>query len=473
MYWKSKWEKLSIKKKIFLLTGGLVITAFTVFYVLMYNLMPKVYNTYKSYILNNNLNTLINSFEKNENIDAQDELYRFAFENNALFIVKDSKGQVMYLSRELGKPVMMKPPREEGGRINETKSFYFKKINEECTIELMANFKPIDEATKAILLFSPFMIVITLVLAFILAKIYTKFFSKPVLDINESAKKISKLDFSNKLVVSGEDEISELCKNINYMSECLEKNIKGLEEANRKLKSDIEKEREIERQRREFIATISHELKSPLTIIGGQIEGMMLNIGKFKDRDSYLKECHLVIESMKILVNEILSLSKLEEDNFKLTLSELSLTELMEECVCENQFFALDKELKVNMELRDDVWIIGDRALLKRAFNNIIGNAFKYTPNGNVVNIVLTDSSIFIENNGTSISEEDLNNIFKAFYRVDKSRNRKTGGSGLGLYIVKSILDRHEGMKYEMTSNDNKVTFSLYFKLVEETDGDI
>lgn len=464
MFWKNKWKSFNIKKKIFVVTGTLIITAFTFMYLLMYAFMPRIYNIYKTHILNNNLEILIRELESKNINDIEEELYRFGYENNSFFIIKDMNENVVFVSKgPMPKPYLAKTMDKNENVIKMKKEFYFNLLDKNCNIEVMGNYRPIDEATKALLLFVPFMIIITLVLAYILAKIYSKLISKPILDINKAAKDISEFNFSNKLEIDGEDEISELCSNLNYMSEKLESNIKKLECANAKLRDDIERERAIERQRREFIATISHELKSPLTIISGQLEGMIMNIGKFKDRDKYLGESYNVTQDMKKLVQEILSLSKLEEDKFKLYISNINLTEVLEEIIYNNNYFIVEKNITLEESLQENIWIKGDRGLIKRALNNVVSNAFKYTPQNEKVIITLNCDELLVENKGVTIEEEDLENVFKPFYRIDKSRNRKTGGSGLGLYIVKSILDRHENISYNISSKMNSVVFKMIF----------
>ncbi|MGL4656006.1 MAG: sensor histidine kinase [Sarcina sp.] len=457
MYWKNNWNKLSIKTKIFLVTASFILSAFIILYLFMYAFMPQFYNKYKTNLIHENTIALINELE-HENVNTDELLMNFSYANNVFIKLKDLDGNIVFIPQR--RPFSQIKPMDKGHQINIEEKFFDKNTGKEYILEVVAIYKPINEATKALVLFTPYIIIIALIVSFILAKIYSKFIAKPVIDINEYTKRIANLDFPEKIESVSSDEIAELYKNLNNMSEKLQKNILELEKANAELKSDIEKERLQEKDRREFIATISHELKSPITVLAGQLEGMKYNIGKFKDRDKYLGESFDTVEEMKELVNEILSLSKLESTQNKLEISEVCISDLLQQIVYEKEYFAKERKLDLKIDIEEEVWLNVDKKLFKRAMSNIILNAFKYTDIENEVYIKLDDKHIIVENMGISICEEDLKNIFKAFYRVDKSRSRNTGGTGLGLYIVKNILDKHN-FCFSISSTENSVKFEI------------
>ena len=192
-----------------------------------------------------------------------------------------------------------------------------------------------------------------------------------LIKINEAAKKMAKLDFDNYIEVDGQDEIAQLSTSLNYMSKNLKETLEELERVNLKLTEDIERERNIEKERREFI--------------------------------------------------ELLQLTE------------------------------------------KDIIVEGDSNLIKKAFTNIIKNAITHTPRGEHIIIKGELHKITVENTGVIIEKNQLAKVFDAFYRVDKSRNRKTGGTGLGLYIVKTIFDKHGNIKYKMNSQENSVEFVVEF----------
>ncbi|WP_434088092.1 sensor histidine kinase [Bacillus mycoides] len=209
----------------------------------------------------------------------------------------------------------------------------------------------------------------------------------------------------------------------------------------------MEKEREIETKRREFFAIVAHELKTPLTVMKGYLEGMIYNIGPYQNRDQYLKKNHQIIESMEQLVREILSMSKLEQHTFKRQIEEVNLSELMDTITKDLGFFASQKDIQIIKQVDSDLFIYTDFVFLEKACKNIIHNAIVYSPHNEKVYIKLTKDSkqnsikIQVINTGVKIKEEDIQQIFKPFYRVQKSRNRNTGGTGLGLYSVKQIFE--------------------------------
>lgn len=161
------------------------------------------------------------------------------------------------------------------------------------------------------------------------AYLYSRLITRPILYINQGAQKMANLDFSEKIEVRSNDELGELSNSLNDMSNNLQQTMFDLQKTNDQLKSDIEKEKEIETKRREFFATVAHELKTPLTVIKGYVEGMMYNIGPYQNRDKYLKKNFQMVEKMENLVREILSLSKLEPNKLKPKLEEVNLSELI------------------------------------------------------------------------------------------------------------------------------------------------
>ena len=164
---------------------------------------------------------------------------------------------------------------------------------------------PENEAADSIALFFPFCYYCNYNYCFYNFYFLLTLISRPLIKINKVAKKMANLTLTIYIEINGEDEIGELSNSLNLMNKNLKESFDKLERMNSQLTEEIEKERKLEKERREFIATISHELKSPITIINGQLEGMIYNIGKYKDRDKYLKESYGVIQKMSELVQEI------------------------------------------------------------------------------------------------------------------------------------------------------------------------
>ncbi|WP_242847852.1 sensor histidine kinase [Fervidicella metallireducens] len=435
---------------------------------------------------------LNNLSDKLKNISVDEGVYyldEFATNNNVSMVVVDSNGYIVYFPSEITKFFYGKPhkefstpfsynipDREESvngskGKKNLSRYTCWKEITfaedpQVYTVLVTARLQPIDEASKVLVMFMPYIGMIVLIVSVTGALIYSKIIAQPLIRITNVAKEMAKLNFDKKCIVTGEDEIGELSKSLNELSYNLQKTMTELKDANEKLVNDIEKERELEKKRREFLATISHELKTPITIIKGQLEGMIANIGVYKQRDKYLNRSHQVLMDMENMVKEILEISKIESDGFKPNLKEVNISNLINSLVNSVSVLAEEKNIDMIMNISDNLFVYVDEMLIKKAIANIINNAINHTNRGEKVYLNLVEKEehiIFeVENTGVHIEEKELSEIFKPFYRLEKSRSRSTGGSGLGLYIVKMILDAHN-IRYKMNNTELGVMFQTSF----------
>ena len=475
---KNNINNMSIKKKIFFITSLLIIVGFSVLYLIFYIFMPSIYKEYTIKVTESKIEDFIDELENNNYNNYSEVLDNFAFKNNSFITIIKGNGKVVYSSNREGfvKPKEGIEPKgspmdhtefmndKRRDQVDIQEQFYFKQIDEYCNINIMVPIRVYDETKNLIKVFLPFAVFTMIIITLIISAIYSKMISNPLLEVNKKAKKMAKLDFSERFYPKGNDEIGQLSESLNIMCENLDSNIKQLEAANIKLKADIEKEKEVEKERKEFIATISHELKSPITIINGQLEGMIYNIGKYKDRDKYLKESHEVVKEMEKLVLEILDMSKRDSEDFKLNLTNANLSKTVSDILKQNYYFIEDKKLFLDEEIEPNVIKFVDNELIYKAFMNIVRNAIQHSSEGQTVRVKLTQNQFIVENSGVQIDPKEIPNLFNAFYRVDKSRNSKTGGTGLGLYIVKTILDKHESLKYHIESHDNKFIFIVDFE---------
>lgn len=280
-------------------------------------------------------------------------------------------------------------------------------------LEIVMPLQPIDEANTVLRSILPFIIISAFLIALFGAYIYSKTITKPLIEI-------------------------------------------------------INKEREEEKNRKEFIATISHELKTPITIISGQLEGMIYNVGKYKDRETYLRKSYDSTQELKVLVDEMMEISKNELLEKDLKIEAINLSEMLKELVNRQSYLIDDKNLKLIYKVENKLYIKADREKIIKVLNNLINNAIKYSPKGEKIIIKAYKSKasktvVFeIENTGITIENKYLSDVFNPFFRVEKSRNRKTGGSGLGLYIVSKTLKSHN-LYYKMESKKNSVLFTIYF----------
>ncbi|PSM02279.1 two-component sensor histidine kinase [Clostridium botulinum] len=442
-------------------------------------LLPNYYHKYKKMTIENQLDSIVDNVPKLDINNIEEYLGQISFNNNANIVVTDEYGNVIYFTNVLQKGLVTIPKKEDLSHFKNiektnTRSVYtsYRKIKfynseEKYNLYLTAPLQPVSEASKVLFLLIPYIGLVVILISVIGGLIYSKVISKPLISMNKVAKEMAKLDFTKKCTVKGEDEIGELSQSLNDLSNNLRISMEELQRANEQLLDDIAKEREIEKKRREFIATISHELKTPITILKGQIEGMLSNIGIYKDRDKYLKRNLEVLNDMEYMVKETLEISKLESQGFKPRKEQVSLSKIVEECIYNISFIAKRKNIFIDKNINEDLFVHGDSKLLKKVVNNIITNAINHSPESEKVYANLHEEKdeivLKVENTGIYIEENELKEIFKPFYRIEKSRNRKSGGSGLGLYIVKMILDAHNG-KYSISNNEKGVEFKLCLK---------
>ncbi|MCT8139306.1 HAMP domain-containing protein [Anaerobacillus sp. CMMVII] len=475
--------KKGITLKIFTITSALLVVSALIIYLTLYFLLPTYYYSYKKSNLNDGVANLIERIAVSRIEEVEFHFNDFVESYNVRLIVQNEFGYVIYFPMDRffhdSKGRNGLPGRNSVNRrllednwnnpnlITIVEPIKFRQDPNEYVLTVSAPLQPIDEASDVILMFFPYMLIIIGVISVIGGYVYSNLLSKPLLTLNKTAKKMADLDFSTKSTIHTNDELGELSRSLNKLAINLQNSMDELTEANAQLKDDIQKERDQEQKRSEFIATISHELKTPLTAVSGQIEGMIHGIGSFKDREKYLKQSYTILKDMEKLVQEILDVSQLESSYFSPQIQKINLSRLVNQTFDGFQFFSEQKQLDVQLSIEPDVFTFGDAKLITRAVANVFSNALKYTDNGKQIKLSLfTDVEgphLTIMNACAFIEEDELGKIFEPFYRIEKSRNRKTGGSGLGLYIVKKIFDLHN-INYSIENVTDGVLFTINFK---------
>lgn len=315
-----------------------------------------------------------------------------------------------------------------------------------------------------------FMILAILVLFF--AIWLTEQITKPLLHMKRVTSNIAKIDFSEKCEVHSDDELQELATNINLMSDNLHNTLTELQIANERLQHDIAREREFEQMRSNFFATISHELKTPLTIIKGianRVKSKPLSREEITTQvDSIIEE----VDRMTLMVQDTLNYMRMETKPDELEWNSFSFKMLVEHLNRKLRDLVEEKHLHVHLDL-DDVYVEADSEQIITVVTNFYSNAIRYTSEGEEIYISIKrqgDKARFeIENTGIFIPEEEIHLIWEPFYRLEKSRNRDSGGTGLGLLIVSKILDLHHS-HYGVENTNRGVKF--YFELEVDPDFD-
>ena len=318
-------------------------------------------------------------------------------------------------------------------------------------------------AVRALAQMAPWILLVLLIFSLLCALVYSRYITRPIVRLSGIAGKMAQLDFQWESGEKRRDEIGRLGRSLDQMARKLSAALTDLEGANRALRGEVERERELDRQRMAFFNAASHELKTPVTILKGQLSGMLEGVGVYQDRDKYLLRSLQTTGRMENLIGEMLAISRMESGAAALRQETVDLSALTAERLQQDGELFRQREQELVSALTPGVLVTGDPSLLGRAVGNLLSNAALYSPQRARIRVWcgFRDSrpALTVENTGARIPEEALPHLFEAFYRTENSRNRSTGGSGLGLYLVKMILDRHGAeCAIENTEDGVKVT---------------
>lgn len=331
----------------------------------------------------------------------------------------------------------------------------------------ISSLQNVSEASSVIRQFYIYFFVGAAVIVIGLSLVYSKMIAKPLVKINRSATKMANLDFSEKCRVNSNDEIGNVAASLNFLSENLDNALTSLRTANAKLEEDIEKERNLERMRKEFVASVSHELKTPITLIDGYAVGLKDEVFEGREKDFYLDVIIDEARKMGHLVTDMLDLSQLESGSFKLTLEVFNLKELIVYTLRKYEALIADKSVKIETSLIDNIRINADWERMEQVLTNFITNAIRHVDENGTIKVNMVDKgaliAVEVENTGSHMPEEEMDRIWDKFYKLDKARNRKLGGTGIGLSIVKNILTLH-GYEYGVYNTVGGVKF--YFSVL-------
>lgn len=276
----------------------------------------------------------------------------------------------------------------------------------------------------------------------------TRHITKPLQQLTDISKRMVDLDFNAKYKSnrSNSYEVEELGNHINRLSENLERTISELKTANVELQDDIEKKIQIDEMRKEFLSNVSHELKTPLALIQGYAEGLQECIND--DAESREFYCDVIIDEadkMNRMVKKLLTLNQLEFGNDQVVMERFNMTELITGVANSTKILREQKNIRLELENPEEAWVWGDEFKVEEVITNYMSNAINHADGEKMIRVFYTCSEdklrVSVFNTGQPIPEEDLDKIWVKFYKVDKARTREYGGSGIGLSIVKAIMD--------------------------------
>lgn len=395
---------------------------------------------------------------QNVSIDLYDESDNFLYEGKSSYL---SGSKINVISRKTN---------DDGSYFNvvcaegSTTQYilYGKSLDNNYHIEISTEVNPIQENASVATTVTTAITILALFLALVFIYDYSRRFTKPLIQMNDVMKKIAELDFSTKTNIDRKDEIGTLAHNINTVSESLDMALTELREKNAQLEADIEKERQLEKMRQDFVSAASHELKTPIAIIRGYAEGLKMSVD---DADAGSQEyCDIIMQEADKM-NELV-INMLEQTLYSTGANApqkagFGVKEYIEDFLKSAAPIFKEKSIDVTYDVQASV-AFGDRKQLTTVLSNIVLNACSHASGERKIHILAQDMGeqikISVFNTGSCIADKDKEGIFISFYRADKAHCRKEGRFGLGLSIVKSIVTNH-GCDCGFENEENGVTF--------------
>ena len=285
--------------------------------------------------------------------------------------------------------------------------------------------------TKAVEKALPISLSCSLLISVVCSLLFSKAIVDPIKKISASTEQMMKLDHGASCPIHTKDEIGTLAQNVNDLYSNLLSTIEHLER-------EKDAVRDMERAKVDFLRAASHELKTPVTALNATLENMILGVGKYQDYATYLPECKEMVEQLSGMIHEILETSKLN-----LTAEapkQVDVSELLAELCEPYQLIAAAHQITFSLDLPEQFPAVLPVGPFSKAVSNVLANAVAYTEVGKTVAVYMDENRLIVENECDPIPDREIRRLFEPFYRPDFSQSRESGGNGLGLYIVDTLL---------------------------------
>ena len=426
--------------------------------------------------------------EGNETAEISDTLRRACSQNNLSWMIITADGQKvaavggsegMLQARLIGYAYDLDKKHMKTKTLEQSDSYVIQQVSDRFAgmdyLESWGNLKngcfflirtPLESIRESVSISNSFYFVVGIFIIGVSALvlwIITRRITNPISELTVLSRKMSSLDFEAKYKSQAGNEIDELGENFNRMSKELEKTISELKAANNQLQKDIESKIRIDQQRQEFLNNVSHELKTPIALVQGYAEGLKENISD--DPESREFYCDVIMDEaakMNKLVKNLLTLNHLEEGRDEVKMERFDIVSLIKGVLQSMDIMIQQKEAKVSFEAEEPVYVWADEFRIEEVVTNYTSNALNHLDGDREIEICVCPDGdrvrITVFNTGNPIPEADIPNVWKKFYKVDKARTREYGGSGIGLSIVKAIMESHN-QEYGVRNYDNGVEF--------------
>lgn len=446
----------SLFAKVFFITAAVLLCVSMLVYGLLAWLMPRTYSNRLNAVLDERSKEFLAELEQVAFLESGGLFDQF-LQNQEIYVVELYDGNGKQVSLPSGRgfdeevssvaQIVVEASGESSPVLSNHYYFSFSGSDARYMLVVYGTAEQVRELRQSFLRILPVLFLAVLIVSLTASWLYSRMITKPVLEISRIAEEMSGLHLDWQLEQCRRDELGALEKSLNTLARNLSAALSELQNANKKLEEDIQREKKLEQARTEFFSAVSHELKTPVTIIKGQLEGMLLGIGAYKDHDKYLARSLEIAGTLETMVQEILTISRLEAAGEELKKEPFDCVQVVKNYLNETEDLITKKDLQICLDLPSTAIIDGNKMLMEKVFFNLIGNAIQYSPPGASIRISgqMEDwrFCFSVENSGAHIPENSIPKLFDAFFRVEQSRSRKTGGSGLGLYVTQRILRRH------------------------------
>lgn len=468
----------SIRTKLFISLCVIVIAIIFSLILLNNFVLREFYEYNKENKLKSVYNIINEFYNGNENgINLSSELDKISINNNFDILIRNNENVSVYSSnKDFYYSVsnmalsILREWRNQKNILEQNEKYTISKFKDNITninyIMLTANLDnyyglyirmPVASIEESVKISNEFLSIIAIFVIIIggtVLSVVSRRFSEPIVELNQIAKDMSNLDFTKKYKQSkANDEIDMLGNSINTLSNKLEETIKQLKNTNMELEKDIEEKSQIDEMRKSFISDVSHELKTPIALIQGYSEGLIEDVNSDEESRKFYAEVILdEVTKMDRLVKQLLELMKLEYGKMQFNNKEFNIVELEEEIIRKSKVMIEKENIQLETNLDNPIIVYSDDFYIDQVFTNYIINAIKYAIEINgkkrikVENEILEQAKkvrVKIFNTFEQFTEEDMARIWNRFYKIDESRNRENGGNGIGLSVVKAIMNNY------------------------------
>ena len=455
-------KRLKLFPKTFLVSIGLFAALIILVHALVYTLMPQFYLQQKEHEAADNLTALVAELRGKSTEEMRRLSQEFASMKNVnITLTIDGRDQYFQgfqsinIVTDSGKSVDTSVVKIADGQTVDPRSVILQQGSvanskgQTIAVKLLADVAPVTQAKLATLHVLPYTMLGSLLVALVFSYIYSRFVTRPIRQMAAVTTTMQRLEKDAHYPVNSRDEIGVLGRNINELYKNLWQTIRSLEHENKRIT-------QLEKEKIAFLRAASHELKTPLAALRIMLENMQLNIGEYKNRDQYLAESVAQVDRLAAMVNDVLRSGSLAEQALRQE-KRLRIDKLITEVVDDHRLLAKTRGMTfaVNTE---PTTIRANRDMMRHVISNLVSNAVRHGDAGSVIKITCNQHELAIENACKPLTKQQLQHVFDPFYRADTQAKQSPNNSGIGLYIVKILLDA-KGLEYEFAPHGQGMRF--------------